>query len=217
MTTWMLVEDEPDLYDMVLAMYSMIGVKGEAFPDGESAMEWIEKVDAGKVSTELPELGLIDIRLPGDYSGVDVGERLRKSPKLKDMVIVLITGYHISPQVEQTFIRQTQADMFIYKPLPGFAQFRQQLEDLLQKRGKTITEQQPEARPSANGSKADEKSAASEAPPDVIDTLLSSLAKGGNDPASLSDMMNTFGHTEDDDSLEYLDDDDDLDDDDHRR
>lgn len=219
MTTWMLVEDEPDLYDMVLAMYSMIGVKGEAFPDGEQALEWIEKVDAGSIDSELPELCLLDIRLPGKFSGLDVGERLRKSPKLKDMVIVLITTYHMTPHEERAAISQTQADALIYKPLPDFIVFRKQLEDLLKKRGKRIEAQEPETRPSTNGSKASTQTA-SEVPSEIIDDLLESIADPRDEESgTLGDLMGTLGNIDDDDLdnlLEYLsdDDEDEFDDDD---
>lgn len=181
MTTWMLVEDEPDLYDMVLAMYSMIGVRGEAFPDGESAVEWIEQVDAGKVDGELPELSLIDIRLPGDTSGLDVGERLRQSPRLRDMVIVLITGFHMNPHEERAAMRQTQADALVYKPLPGFAEFRQQLETLLRQRNKSIAEQPTT---SNNGSSSPKGSPpAKDVPYDrLLGALFGKGKKKGNDP-----------------------------------
>ena len=63
MPTWMVVEDEQDLYDMILAMYDMLGIGGVAFATGIDAMDWIKDVERGK-EDDLPELALVDIRLP---------------------------------------------------------------------------------------------------------------------------------------------------------
>ena len=71
----------------------MVGV---AFVDGEEAVSWINDVDEGRFHGELPELALLDIRLPGDVDGVMVGERLRKSPILGNMAIVLTTAYKLN-------------------------------------------------------------------------------------------------------------------------
>ncbi|MBZ0308233.1 MAG: response regulator, partial [Anaerolineae bacterium] len=96
MPTWMVVEDEPDIYEVLLAMFEIWGIEGVAFVDGGQAVAWIDDVDEGRVRGELPELALIDIRLP-EVSGPDVGKRVRESPILKDMAIVLITAYRLSP------------------------------------------------------------------------------------------------------------------------
>ncbi len=130
MTTWMVVEDEPDLYDMVLAMYEVVGVNGVAFANGEDAVDWIEALEGGYSHHELPELALLDIRLPGDVSGVEVGSRLRASSILGNMRVVLMTAYRLNPQQEASALAQAGADLIIYKPLPPIAQFQQLLRGL---------------------------------------------------------------------------------------
>src|SRR5690606_39918312 len=92
----MVVEDEPDIYEVLLAMFEMWGIEGVAFVDGEEAVAWIDEVDRGEFEGELPELALLDIRLPGSISGPMVGERLRKSPILQHSAIVLSTAYRLS-------------------------------------------------------------------------------------------------------------------------
>jgi len=131
MTTWMVVEDEPDLYDMVLAMYSTMGVDGLSFATGEEAFEWIEEVENGYAGDELPELVLLDIRLPGKIDGISVGERLRKSPKLNSIVIVLMTAYKLQPRQEKQAMRRSGADLLIYKPLPALNDLKNMLEELV--------------------------------------------------------------------------------------
>src|SRR5690606_13757705 len=97
----MVVEDEPDIYEVLLAMFEMWGIDGLAFTDGEEAAAWIEEVDKGKVPGEPPELGIIDIRLPGSISGPEIAARLRSSTALENLTIVLTTAYRLSPDEEK--------------------------------------------------------------------------------------------------------------------
>lgn len=134
MSTWMVVEDEPNIYELLMTMFQMWGIDGKAFIDGETAMAWIEDVDAGRYKGELPELALLDIRLPGSISGPLVGERLRRSPRLKQIAIVLTTAYTMSLMEEIAVIERADADKLVYKPLPGFADFRTILETVIAER-----------------------------------------------------------------------------------
>jgi CheY-like chemotaxis protein len=131
MATWMVVEDEPDLYEMVLSLYELMGVQGEAFTDGEEAVSWIEAVESGDIRGELPELALVDIRLPGQVDGSDVSARLRKSPILGKMAVVLMTAYRLSASEEKKVFKHSGANLLIYKPLPHLDELRPMLENLL--------------------------------------------------------------------------------------
>ncbi len=130
MPTWMVVEDEPDIYDVLLAMFEIWGIDGVAFVDGGQAVNWIDDVDQGRVRGELPELAIIDIRLP-TLSGPEVGQRLRRSPILKNMAIVLITAYRLSPSDEKGVVQQANANMLMYKPLPGMTELRTTLDQVI--------------------------------------------------------------------------------------
>jgi len=88
---------------VLLAMFEIWGIEGVAFVDGGEAVSWIEGVDQGRIRGELPELAILDIRLP-EMSGPAVGHRLRQSPILGEIAIVLITAYHMSPDEEQAAI-----------------------------------------------------------------------------------------------------------------
>jgi CheY-like chemotaxis protein len=130
MSTWMVVEDEPDLYDTLLALFEIWSVDGVAFTDGIDAMKWIEDVDEGNVDANLPELALLDIRLPG-VEGPDIGYRMRQSPLLKNVTIVLITAYHLTPQEEKKVITRAGADALMYKPLPAPMDFLAKLKEAI--------------------------------------------------------------------------------------
>lgn len=131
MSTWMVVEDEPGIYEVLLAMFEMWGIGGIAFVDGEEAVAWIEDVDEGRAKGEKPELALIDIRLPGAIQGEMVGERIRRSHQLKDMAVVLITAYHLTQDVREQIMLQSGADELLFKPLPRFNELKRKLEEVL--------------------------------------------------------------------------------------
>ncbi len=129
----MVVEDEPDIYDVLLAMFEIWGIEGVAFVDGPEALNWVDSVDDGKVRGDLPELAILDIRLP-ESSGPEVGRRLRESPILKNMTIILITAYRMSPEDEEKAIELAQADKLMYKPLPSMPELRSVLDTLISTR-----------------------------------------------------------------------------------
>lgn len=145
MPTWMVVEDEPDIYEVLLAMFEMWGIEGAAFVDGEEAVAWIEQVDRGDYDGELPELALLDIRLPGAVSGPMVGERMRRSPKLHHTAIVLSTAYRLSREEERAVKERAGADYVMYKPLPKFNELKKLLEHIIQERRAHNAETQPTA------------------------------------------------------------------------
>ncbi len=131
MATWMVVEDEPDIYEVLLMMLETFGVEGLAFVEGEEAVDWIDDLDNGYYNGELPAVALLDIRLPGDISGVDVGARLRQSPILADDIrIVLVTAYKMSPREEQEALQKSGANLLIYKPIPRFNEFQNMINQL---------------------------------------------------------------------------------------
>lgn len=141
----MVVEDEPDIYDVLLAMFEIWGIEGVAFVDGGEAVAWIDSVDRGEVPGDLPELAILDIRLP-EVSGPDIGARLRLSPRLKHMAIVLVTAYRLKPEDEADARARADADLLLYKPLPPMEEFRKTLDDLIAKR-KAMAAQQSVIKP----------------------------------------------------------------------
>lgn len=134
MTSWMIVEDEPGIYQMLLAMSELLGNEGIAFVDGDEAIAWVDEVDAGRFEGELPELALLDIRLPTDVSGPMVGARLRKSPAVGQIGIVLMTAYHMKEEDAQMCIAEADADLMLSKPLPSMGDLQKKLADVVAKR-----------------------------------------------------------------------------------
>jgi CheY-like chemotaxis protein len=131
MTTWMVVEDEPDLYELVLVMYGMLGVDGIAFTNGEDAVAWIEEADNGQYDGEMPELALLDIRLPGQVSGLDVSARIRQSNSLSQLPVILMTAYRVSQKEEKRMMKESSADLLLYKPFPKLQDFQKIVQKVL--------------------------------------------------------------------------------------
>src|SRR5215510_2147049 len=154
----MVVEDEPDIYDVLLAMFEIWGIEGVAFVDGAEAVSWIDDVDKGNVAGELPELAILDIRLP-EIPGPQVGARLRKSDRLGKMAIVMITAYRLSPEEEEQVKARAQADALMYKPLPAMPELRKALDQIITRR-KTMPQPASQlASPSAQSSQSSMPSA----------------------------------------------------------
>jgi len=118
MTTWLLLEDEADVKQMMLATIDLLGATGLDFPDGETMIDWIEAAEAGKYDGDMPELALLDLRMPTATGGAEVAARLRRSPMFSELVIVLITAYRFAPNEQQDVMLQSGADFLLYKPLP---------------------------------------------------------------------------------------------------
>lgn len=131
MTTWLIVEDELDLIELFQAATDLIGIQSLTFSSGEDAVHWIEEVENGRFEGEKPVLALLDIRLAGEATGATVGARLRESPDLNSMMLVLMTAHRLSPAWEKVILEQSGADLLLYKPLPAFKDLYRLLQSLI--------------------------------------------------------------------------------------
>lgn len=128
MSRWLLVEDEEDIYLVLTHFYKLFEDSPLLFTNGADAMAWLDAVDAGEITSDLPVFALIDIRLSpieGDINGIDVGERIRRCAPIRHIPIVLMTAYLLSPQEKRRAIARTRANLFLEKPLPSFAELRE--------------------------------------------------------------------------------------------
>jgi CheY-like chemotaxis protein len=124
--TWLLVEDDNDIRNVVAVMMSVWGEKPLPFPDGGAAWQWLDKVAEGTVSTDLPDLALMDIRMPG-YTGDKVAARIRQIPAIKDIPIILMTAFSLTDSEIKEMMEQNGVDFLINKPLPDMEEFRSTL------------------------------------------------------------------------------------------
>lgn len=134
-TTCIFVEDNPDIYDTLLAVLDIWNIDPIAFTNGTDAIKWIDDLDNDVTVVSVPPIALLDIRLPG-ASGPEIGARMRQSPLLSNIAIVLMTAYALSPQEERDIMATSQADLLLFKPLPAPQELRKILRDVILQRQK---------------------------------------------------------------------------------
>jgi CheY-like chemotaxis protein len=131
-SAWMLVEDEPDLYEILSTLLELWGHDVVAFQNGEDAVAWLQEVEQGMYTDDaLPELGLIDIRLPGEIDGIEICKQLRQNTLLSHIPVILTTAYALTDGQKEQIIADTQADLLLHKPLPNAPQFHKLLDEVI--------------------------------------------------------------------------------------
>jgi CheY-like chemotaxis protein len=147
--TWLLAEDDTDIRTVISVMMTVWGEQPLVFPDGNAAWRWLDSVENGSYQGELPELALMDIRMPGHW-GDKIAARIRKTPGVRDIPIILMTAFTLSESEVNSMKEQTGVDHLINKPLPDLDVFRSMLYEIRDKRRKT--EKAEKNSSSANGS-----------------------------------------------------------------
>jgi CheY-like chemotaxis protein len=127
-------EDETDIRNLVQMLFTTWGYQPLAFESGQKAWAWLDAVDAGDYDGVLPELALLDIRMPGKR-GDEVAQRMRATPALAHMPVVLMTAYALS-EAQEAEMRAHGADLIIHKPLPEFDRLHAVLRDVVYSRRK---------------------------------------------------------------------------------
>lgn len=115
--TWIIVEDDQGVMTMVAAMCTIWNIEPIKLIDGFAATQWIEKFKEGKYTGPIPELALLDIRMPGPQ-GPEIASQLRKIPELQEMAVVMMTAFRLSPEEKHQVMTKSEADLLLYKPLP---------------------------------------------------------------------------------------------------
>jgi CheY-like chemotaxis protein len=130
---WLLVEDDQSIRTMLSAMIGFWNRIPLAFSDGNQAMAWLDDVEKGRETSPLPELALLDIRMPGPH-GDEIAQRLRNVSRTANTPIVLMTAFRFEPDEHKRINETARPDAFIAKPLPSPDDFRKMLEELLERK-----------------------------------------------------------------------------------
>lgn len=129
MKPWIVVEDEDDIRNIVKFMFEAWGHTPLEFRDGNQAFRWLDTVEAGDYGGDLPELALMDIRMPGPR-GNEIARRIRTIKPLSDIPIVLMTAFSLNDAERQAMFNDYGVDHIIHKPLPDFFELKQLLEKI---------------------------------------------------------------------------------------
>jgi len=101
----LVVDDNVDAAQSIGVLLAMQGHEVRVVHDGAAALEAVQSFPAGLV--------LLDIGLPG-LTGLEVAQRIRQLPALKDLVLVAMTGYGQESDRERS--RAAGFDHHLVKP-----------------------------------------------------------------------------------------------------
>ncbi len=133
--TWLIAEDEADIRNLVALLFQMWGHTTLTFENGERVWQWLDKVEGGQ-NGQLPDLILMDIRMPGKR-GNELAHRMRSIAPLRHKPIVLMTAFTLSDDERRAIMAQDGVDHILNKPLPDFDQLRVILHNLVDQKQAT--------------------------------------------------------------------------------
>jgi two-component system phosphate regulon response regulator PhoB len=101
----LVVDDEPDLLELVRVNLSQAGFEVETAETGRQALE--------RVRREAPDLLILDLMLP-DLSGTEVCRALRQDSSLAEVPIIMLTAR--ADEVDRVVGLEVGADDYVTKP-----------------------------------------------------------------------------------------------------
>ena len=99
------VDDEPDLLELVRVNLSQAGFEVHVAELGEEALALVERI--------APDLLVVDLMLP-DIPGTDICRRLRARPETADLPIIMLTAR--ADEVDRVVGFELGADDYVTKP-----------------------------------------------------------------------------------------------------
>jgi two-component system, response regulator len=126
----LLVEDNPDDEELALRALKQHSILNDVVVvrDGAEALEFLFGTGAyaGRDATELPELVLLDLKLP-KLNGIEVIEQLRNDPSTKRLPIVILTSSSEEEDIVTSYMQG--ANSYVRKPI-RFADFTRAIEQV---------------------------------------------------------------------------------------
>jgi len=105
MGTILVVEDEPDIADLVKYHLEKAGLPARVVADGKQALDLIAR--------DHPDLVVLDLMLPG-LDGLEVCRRLRGSPATRGIPVIMLTAK--AEEVDRIVGLEMGADDYVPKP-----------------------------------------------------------------------------------------------------
>jgi DNA-binding response OmpR family regulator len=105
MASILVVDDDPDVCDLVTYKLEQSGFAVRRASDGDAALR--------EVADELPDLLLLDIMMPG-MTGLEVLQRLRSDATTAGLPVILLSAKAQESDVERGF--ELGADDYVVKP-----------------------------------------------------------------------------------------------------
>lgn len=110
----LLIEDDPDDAELTVRILRRICLDRDVFlaadaEEAENCLEYLSHEGSG-----LPDLILLDIKLPR-LSGMELLERLKSSPELRGIPVVMLTGSLVSEHIQKSY--DLGAVSYLLKPI----------------------------------------------------------------------------------------------------
>ncbi len=130
--TWLIAEDDADIRMLVTTMIQVWGHSTLTFETGQRVWDWLDKI-GGDEQAALPELVLMDIRMPGKR-GNEIAQRMRSFPQFEHTPIILMTAYSLSDRERTDMMNADGVDYILNKPLPDFDQLYTTLHQIVEQK-----------------------------------------------------------------------------------
>ncbi len=118
------VEDDGNIRDLVVYTLASTGFEAKGYENGKMFWEALE--------TEVPELILLDIMLPGE-DGMKILHKLKASSKTKDIPVIMLTAK--STEYDKVMGLDAGADDYIAKPF-GMMELISRIKAVLRRTGR---------------------------------------------------------------------------------
>lgn len=120
------VEDDSNIRQLIVYTLESTGFQAKGFEDGKSFLE--------EVSSEIPELVILDIMLPG-MNGMEILEKLKNESKTSDIPVIMATAK--GAEYDKVQGLDAGADDYITKPF-GMLELVSRVKAVLRRSQKTI-------------------------------------------------------------------------------
>ncbi len=104
----LVVEDDVDIQDLVVALLSRVGYDVVVEDNGDAGL--------AAALSQAPDLVILDWMMPG-LSGVEVCRGMRADPRAKDTTVLMLTSKAQEADIDQAFT--AGADDYMVKPFRG--------------------------------------------------------------------------------------------------
>jgi diguanylate cyclase (GGDEF)-like protein len=100
----LIIEDDPSSGNLFSHILEFVGFTAEIIKDGQTALARLDEI--------VPTLVLLDLNLPTGVSGSEILNHIRKTPKLVNIPVIVVTAY---PNIAEEI--HSDADLVLYKPV----------------------------------------------------------------------------------------------------
>ncbi len=100
----LVVEDDPDIAELYSHLLDLLGFLPETRRNGPDTRDWLR--------TNVPNLIILDLRLDGEVTGLEILDRIREDARMIDTLVIVISGY---PRMTEGL--REKADMVLLKPV----------------------------------------------------------------------------------------------------